>query len=49
MFGTTPARLAELYPRLGDFADLAARLDPGGKLGNELVDSWLAPVVSTAR
>jgi xylitol oxidase len=43
VFGTTPARLAELYPRLEDFADLAARVDPGGKLGNELVDSWLGP------
>ncbi|CAA9337343.1 MAG: hypothetical protein AVDCRST_MAG72-604 [uncultured Nocardioidaceae bacterium] len=41
VFVTTPARLAELYPRLPDFRRLVAELDPAAKLGNELVDGWL--------
>jgi xylitol oxidase len=41
LFGTTPARLAELYPRLSDFAALVKRTDPSGKLANGLVDRWL--------
>ncbi len=39
--GTPPQRLADLYLRLPDFARLVQRVDPDGKLGNELVDSWL--------
>jgi xylitol oxidase len=39
--GTTPSRLAQLYPRLPDFRRLVASVDPDGKLGNDLVDGWL--------
>jgi len=34
-FDTPPARLAELHPRLADFAALAGRYDPTGKFGND--------------
>ena len=33
-----PARLAELYPRLGDARDLFERLDPGGRLSNHRLE-----------
>ena len=36
-FSTPPARLAELHPRLADFAELAHRLDPAGRFGNEFL------------
>ncbi|MEV6970551.1 FAD-binding protein [Hamadaea sp. NPDC051192] len=38
---TPPERLAELYPRLGDFAALTRDLDPRGKFRNDLLDSLL--------
>jgi xylitol oxidase len=43
VFRTLPARLAELYPRLGEFRELVRAVDPTGKLGNDLVDGWLGP------
>jgi xylitol oxidase len=44
VFRTTPARLAELYPRLGEFRELVRSVDPAAKLGNDLVDGWLGLV-----
>ncbi len=41
VFTASPARLAELYPRLPDFRELVRAYDPNGRLGNELVDGWL--------
>ena len=41
LFETTPDRLLAAYPRLGDFRALADRLDPAGKLRNDLTDWWL--------
>jgi len=35
LFTTDQARLAELYPRLAEFRDLAARLDPQGVFRND--------------
>jgi xylitol oxidase len=41
LFETTPDRLRAAYPRLDDFRALADRLDPAGKLRNDLTDGWL--------
>ena len=41
LFAIGPDALAGLYPRLGDFRRLVTDLDPGGKLGNDLVDGWI--------
>jgi alditol oxidase len=41
VFGTPPAALASLWPRLQDFAALAHRHDPTGKFGNEMLDLYL--------
>ena len=30
-----------LYPRLGDFRQLAADLDPAGKFRNEMLDRYI--------
>jgi alditol oxidase len=36
-FGMPPARLAELHPRLADFAGLARRYDPTGRFTNDFL------------
>ena len=36
--------LAQAYPRLGDFAELCRRVDPGGRLANRFTDAALAAV-----
>jgi alditol oxidase len=36
-FGMAPARVAELHPRLADFAALARRYDPTGVFGNDFL------------
>ena len=36
-FSTPPERLAELHPRLADFATLARRLDPAGRFANDFL------------
>ncbi|NUT06388.1 MAG: FAD-binding protein [Hamadaea sp.] len=41
VYGTSPKRLAELYPRLGDFAALTRDLDPRGKFRNDHLDAVL--------
>jgi alditol oxidase len=41
VFATPAAELGLRYPRLPDFRRLVDRHDPGGKLGNQLVDGWL--------
>jgi xylitol oxidase len=41
LFATDASRLAELYPRLPDFAALVKGMDPDGKFANDLVDGWL--------
>lgn len=38
VFETDASRLGILYPRLGDFRELAARLDPSGKFQNAYLD-----------
>lgn len=43
LFTTGADRLAELYPRLGDVRDLAARLDPQGVFRNAYLDRVLPP------
>jgi xylitol oxidase len=42
VFSTPPARLRDLYPRLGDFRALARSLDPAGAFANGFVRSVLA-------
>ncbi|TDE97499.1 FAD-binding protein [Occultella glacieicola] len=42
-FTTSPERLAALYPRLGDFVDLAGRLDPHGCFRNDYLDRTVLP------
>jgi xylitol oxidase len=42
VFVTPATAFGALYPRLDDFRRLVAQHDPTGKLGNELVDGWLA-------
>jgi xylitol oxidase len=39
LFSYEPAFVRALYPRLGDFLELRARLDPDGKFRNTLVDA----------
>ncbi len=39
---TPPARLAELYPHLGDFAQMVRRRDPAGRFRNDFVDRVLS-------
>lgn len=41
LFETTAERLLAAYPRLPDFADLVARVDPDGRFANDLTDAWL--------
>jgi xylitol oxidase len=41
LFTVDPAVLADRYPRMGDFRQLIAKLDPDGKFRNELIDRWL--------
>ena len=41
LFTTDAARLAELYPRLGDFAQLVETLDPAGVFRNDYLDRVL--------
>lgn len=41
LFETDPGRMAQLYPRLAQFRELAERLDPGHKFRNEFVDRWV--------
>lgn len=41
LFTTDAARLAELFPRLGDFAELAEKLDPAGVFRNDYLDRVL--------
>jgi alditol oxidase len=41
VFGTAPAAVASLWPRLADFAALAQRHDPTGKFRNEMLDRYL--------
>ena len=41
LFTADAARLAELYPRLGDFAALVERLDPAGVFTNDYLDRVL--------
>ena len=40
-FSTPPAMLAELHPRLADFAALARRYDPAGVFGNDFLQAIL--------
>ncbi|WP_163542702.1 FAD-binding protein [Occultella kanbiaonis] len=42
-FTTGPGRLETLYPRLGDFAELAGRLDPQGCFRNDYLDRTVLP------
>ncbi len=41
LFTTAPAVLERLYPRLGDFLELAGRLDPEGKFRNPFLNKFL--------
>lgn len=41
VFSTPPEVVAGSYERLGDFAALTARLDPDGKLRNDLLDAYV--------
>ncbi len=41
VFGTSPAQLWEVHPRLADFARLRHELDPTGKFGNTFIDAAL--------
>lgn len=41
VFRTSPDVVRSLYPRLGDFEALRARLDPGGVFANEFVDRYV--------
>lgn len=41
VFETSSARLDLAYPRIADFRALAVRLDPAGKLANEITSEWL--------
>jgi xylitol oxidase len=40
LFSARPAAVRELYERLPDFQRLRGRFDPGGKFGNDMVDSY---------
>ena len=41
VFEAGPGQVASAYQRLGDFAALAAELDPGGRFGNDFTDRYL--------
>ena len=41
VFGTAPATVASLWPRLADFAALTHRHDPAGKFRNAMLDRYL--------
>jgi xylitol oxidase len=41
LFVTAPARVRNLYPHLADFAQLAARCDPHGRLRNRFVERYV--------
>jgi xylitol oxidase len=41
LFATPPATLRQLYPRFGDFRDLASRLDPQGSFRNDYLATLL--------
>lgn len=41
VFETSSERLDLAYPRIGEFRALAERLDPTGKLANEITSQWL--------
>jgi xylitol oxidase len=40
VFGVSPAVVASLYPRHGDFVRLLAERDPAGKFRNEMIDRY---------
>ncbi|MDQ2845796.1 MAG: FAD-binding protein [Actinomycetota bacterium] len=44
LFTTSASRIRQLYPRLGDFADLSRRLDPNGTFSNDFTRRHLADV-----
>lgn len=41
LFGTPPATLRRLYPRLDDFRQLLGRYDPASKFRNDFLDRYL--------
>jgi alditol oxidase len=41
LFTLAPSAVRDAYPRLDDFAALATRRDPGGKLRNAFLDRYL--------
>jgi alditol oxidase len=41
VFGTAPAKVASLWPKLTDFAALARRQDPTGKFRNAMLDTYV--------
>lgn len=41
LFAIPPCDLAKLYPRLGDYREVARRLDPQGKFRNEFVRRYV--------
>jgi alditol oxidase len=41
VFGTSPATVASLWPRLADFAALTVRHDPTGKFRNAMLETYL--------
>ncbi|OZM79068.1 D-arabinono-1,4-lactone oxidase [Pseudonocardia sp. MH-G8] len=41
VFGTAPARVAALWPRMADFSALARRQDPTGKFRNAMLDTYV--------
>ena len=43
VFTIAPDLVRSAYPRIGDFAALADRLDPTGKFRNDFVDTYLPP------
>jgi xylitol oxidase len=41
VFGTAPAKIASLWPRLPDFANLTLKHDPDGKFRNAMLETYL--------
>jgi xylitol oxidase len=41
VFGTAPAKVASLWPRLPDFANLTLKHDPDGKFRNAMLETYL--------
>jgi alditol oxidase len=41
VFGTAPAKVASLWPRLPDFANLTLKHDPEGKFRNAMLETYL--------